>query len=61
LLRHVSAAAVGTYAYVNPVVAVVLGVWFASEVFTIHAAIASALILGAVVMLTLRPSPAPSR
>jgi len=61
LLRHVSAAAVGTYAYVNPVVAVVLGVWFAGEVFTIHAAIASALILGAVVMLTLRPSPAPSR
>lgn len=59
LLRHVSAAAVGTYAYVNPVVAVILGVFFAGEVFTVHAAIASALILGAVVMLTLRPA-APS-
>ena len=31
LLEHVSAARVGTYAYVNPLVAVLLGTWWRSE------------------------------
>lgn len=31
LLGHVPAAKVGTYAYVNPVVAILVGWWFAAE------------------------------
>ncbi|MFO0875562.1 MAG: EamA family transporter [Phycisphaerales bacterium] len=52
LLRHVSAAAVGTYAYVNPVVAVVLGAIIADEPLTPRTIVASAIILAAVVLIT---------
>ncbi|MCA9284894.1 MAG: EamA family transporter [Phycisphaerales bacterium] len=52
LLRHVSAAAVGTYAYVNPVVAVVLGTILNAEPFTPRTMVASTLIVVAVVLLT---------
>jgi len=53
LLRHASAAAIGTYAYVNPIVALALGVWLNAEVLTLRAVVASALVLGAVVTVTL--------
>jgi drug/metabolite transporter (DMT)-like permease len=53
LLRHVDAARVSTYAYVNPVVAVVLGWAFVGEVFTPRMALAAAVIIGGVAMITL--------
>lgn len=52
LLRHVSAAAVGTYAYVNPVVAVFLGALVLGERLTLRTGVASGLILVAVVLIT---------
>lgn len=52
LMRTVSAAKVATYAYVNPVVAVLLGWAFASEPVTARMLVASAVIVGAVVMIT---------
>jgi drug/metabolite transporter (DMT)-like permease len=53
LLRHVDAARVSTYAYVNPVVAVVLGWAFAGEAFTPRMALAAAVIIAGVVMITI--------
>lgn len=57
LLRHVSAAMVGTYAYVNPVVAVLLGALVLGESLTARTAVASALILLAVVLITTAKRP----
>ena len=59
LLRVVSAATASTYAFVNPVVAVVLGWALASEVLEARAWIACVIIVGAVVLITTsRTSPA---
>jgi drug/metabolite transporter (DMT)-like permease len=56
LLAHVSVSTVGTYAYVNPIVAVALGAIFLQEPITVRTVIAAILILGAVVaMLSGRP------
>jgi drug/metabolite transporter (DMT)-like permease len=52
LMRTVSPAKVATYAYVNPVVAVLLGWALASEPVTARILVASAVIVGAVVMIT---------
>lgn len=41
-----------TYAYVNPVIAVLLGAWFAGERLPGRAAVGAALIVGAVVLVT---------
>ena len=49
-LRHASATVVGTYAYVNPVVAVLLGWLVLREAITGRTLAAMALILGAVLM-----------
>jgi drug/metabolite transporter (DMT)-like permease/heme-degrading monooxygenase HmoA len=51
-------ARVATYAFVNPVVAVLLGWAVAGEALTGRVAAAGALIVGAVVLLTRRPSAA---
>jgi drug/metabolite transporter (DMT)-like permease len=51
LLRQVSAPAVATYAFVNPVVAVFLGWVFAAEPINRPVVAASALIIGAVVLI----------
>jgi drug/metabolite transporter (DMT)-like permease len=61
-LEHGSATVVGTYAYVNPVVAVVLGWLVLHEPITGRMLAAMALILGAVVwiQLTARPTRATS-
>ncbi len=48
LLRVVRPALVGTYAYVNPLVAVLLGWWLASEPITGRMALAMAIIIGSV-------------
>jgi len=55
LLTRASPAAVGTYAFVNPVVAVALGWAFASEPLTMRTVGAMVVIVGAVVTITLRP------
>lgn len=52
LLSHVRASLATSYAYVNPVVAVALGVWLAGEQVTLAGAIAMMIILGGVVLVT---------
>jgi drug/metabolite transporter (DMT)-like permease len=54
-LRHASATVVGTYAYVNPVVAVLLGWLILRESITGRTIAAMVLILGAVLMIQLAP------
>lgn len=55
LLRVASPTAVGTYAYVNPVVAVLLGVVFAGEHLPPQAMVAMLVIVGGVAMVSLAP------
>lgn len=50
-LRHASATAVGTYAYVNPPIAVVLGCLFLGEPIGARTVVAMVLILGAVLWI----------
>jgi drug/metabolite transporter (DMT)-like permease len=52
LLRHTRPALVATYAYVNPVVAVLLGWAFAGEPLSARTLLAGAVIVGAVVLIT---------
>ena len=52
LLATVPAAKVATYAYVNPVIAVILGWWLLSEPITATVVAGSALIVIAVVLVT---------
>ena len=59
-LRHASATVVGTYAYVNPVVAVLLGWLVLGEAVTGRTIAAMVLILGAVLMIQLAPKRGPS-
>jgi drug/metabolite transporter (DMT)-like permease len=59
-LRHASATLVGTYAYINPVVAVLLGWLILHEAITIRTLGAMVLILGAVLMIQLGAKPAPA-
>ncbi len=51
LLRVSTPARVSTYAYVNPVVAVLLGWGFAGEPLTLRIALAAAVIVGAVALI----------
>jgi len=66
-LKHAPATIVGTYSYVNPVIAVLLGWLLLGEAVTPRTFLAMALILGAVVWIqfshtltAFRRSPAPS-
>lgn len=52
LLRVTTAARVATYAYVNPVVAVLLGWLFAGEQIGLRVGIAATVIVGAVAAIT---------
>lgn len=52
LLSHQPPSRVSTYAYVNPVVAVFLGWALAGEALSLRSAIAAAIIIGAVVIIT---------
>jgi drug/metabolite transporter (DMT)-like permease len=54
LLANTRAAVATSYAYVNPVVAVLIGVSFGGERFTTQMALASALVLAGVIAVTLR-------
>jgi len=51
LLRNCDPAKVATYAYVNPIVAVLLGAAFAGETLTMRTLIAAALIIGSVALV----------
>lgn len=58
LLSTVSPSLVSSYAYVNPVIAVILGSLFAGETVGTREALAMVVILGSVVMLTMTRSTA---
>jgi drug/metabolite transporter (DMT)-like permease len=58
LLGVSTPARVSTYAYVNPLVAVVLGWLFAGEALTVRTFLAAGVIVGGVVLVTLRRRPA---
>jgi drug/metabolite transporter (DMT)-like permease len=51
LLRHCDPAKVATYAYVNPIVAILLGAGFAGEQLTMRVLVAAALIIGSVAIV----------
>lgn len=55
LLANVRPALAGTYAFINPVVAMLLGWLFAGEALTGRLLLAMATIVGAVAMISLRP------
>ena len=52
LLHHVRPALAGSYAYVNPAIAVLLGAWLAGERFGTHELVAMGVILLGVVAIT---------
>jgi drug/metabolite transporter (DMT)-like permease len=52
LLTVVPSSQLATYAYVNPVIAVFLGVVVGGESLTPRALLASAIIIGAVILIT---------
>lgn len=52
LLSKVSPALASSYAYVNPLIAVLLGVWLADETIGMREIVAMTIILGSVVALT---------
>ncbi|MCY1187699.1 putative inner membrane transporter YedA [compost metagenome] len=53
LIKHVRPAAATSYAYVNPAVAVLLGILFAGEQIGFEECVAMAVIIGAVVLIGL--------
>ena len=59
LLSVASPTAVSTYAYVNPVVAVLLGWWLGNEAITSRTIIAGVMVVGAVALMTMRKKPGP--
>jgi drug/metabolite transporter (DMT)-like permease len=54
LLHHESPTKVGTYAYVNPVVAVVIGHFLGGEVLDLRTMLGTALVLASVIVITTR-------
>jgi drug/metabolite transporter (DMT)-like permease len=57
LIRNARTSLVSTYAYVNPIVAVLLGAAFASEPITVRTLVAGGIILAGVAMIVARPAP----
>ena len=53
LLHHQSPTKVGTYAYVNPVVAVILGYFFGGEGLSLRTVLGAALILISVLVISI--------
>jgi drug/metabolite transporter (DMT)-like permease len=60
LVTATTPAKLSTYAYVNPVIAVILGATIAGESIHPTTVVAIAMIVGAVILLTLKPRPAPT-
>lgn len=61
LLHHVRPALAGSYAYVNPAIAVALGAWLAGERFGSHELLAMGVILLGVVAISLAKSAKPKQ
>jgi len=61
LIHHESPTKVGTYAYVNPVVAVILGYFLGGEATGPRTILGTALVLVSVVVITAVPSAQPQR
>ena len=59
LLKHSTPARVSTYAYVNPIVAVILGWAILNEPLTPRIALAATVIVGAVAIITVQKNRAP--
>jgi drug/metabolite transporter (DMT)-like permease len=57
LIHHESPTKVGTYAYVNPVVAVLVGYFFGGEAIGPRTIVGTALVLVSVVVITTTPKP----
>ena len=57
LLHYESPTKVGTYAYVNPVIAVLLGYFFAGEALGARTILGTLLVLVSVIAITLKPKP----
>ena len=57
LIHHESPTKVGTYAYVNPVVAVLLGYFFGGEALNARTILGTALVLVSVIVITTTPKP----
>jgi drug/metabolite transporter (DMT)-like permease len=57
-LRHLPVSFVSLYAYINPVIAVALGVLFLGEPFSLRIALASALVLIGVGVVRSKPEKA---
>lgn len=60
LLHHESPTKVGTYAYVNPVVAVLVGYFLGGEVLGARTVVGTLLVLVSVVVITTTPKEAKS-
>lgn len=63
LLHNTTPARVSSYAFVNPLVAMLLGVWLGDESFGPRTLLAAGLVVGSVVLITLRrrrPTAAPA-
>ncbi len=57
LLHHTTPARVSSYAFVNPLVAMMLGVWIADESFGLMALAAAALVVTSVALVTMERKP----
>jgi drug/metabolite transporter (DMT)-like permease len=57
LLQNAPISLVATYAYVNPIVAVLLGYWFGNEVLEPRIWLATAIIIGSVMFINRRSKP----
>ncbi len=53
LLRNAPLSLVSTYAYVNPVIAILLGAWLGSELINAQIIVAALVIIGSVVLINL--------
>jgi drug/metabolite transporter (DMT)-like permease len=60
LLRSAPVSLVATYAYVNPVVAILMGSLFAQETLTVHVLFSALIIIGSVVLINASPRLKPS-
>jgi drug/metabolite transporter (DMT)-like permease len=57
LLSRVSAGLASSYTFVNPVIALALGIWLGGETVTLFEWVAAAVITGGVVLLVLGRQP----
>jgi drug/metabolite transporter (DMT)-like permease len=59
LIHHESPTKVGTYAYVNPVVAVIVGYFFGGEMVGSRTILGTLLVLVSVIVITTTPAKKP--